>query len=292
MKQPHSPPTDAGRVIDTYCVMGNPVEHSRSPWIHTRFATLTGQSIRYTRRLVPLDDFAGQVNAFRAEGGSGCNVTVPFKFQAAALADRISDRATLAGACNVLHFVGKELHGDNSDGIGLVRDLTLNAGVDLAGRDILLIGAGGAAAGVLGPLLQCGPRRVVVANRTLARAQALVQTHLDLAALHKAELLASDLRALGADFDLILNSSASSLTGDSVPVSASTLRAGSLACDLMYGPSAQGFLTWATEHGARGRDGLGMLVEQAGEAFEIWRGVRPPTAQVLTELRELLGQPA
>jgi shikimate dehydrogenase len=232
-------------------VMGNPVEHSRSPWIHARFAALTDQLLSYTRRLVPLRDFAQQVNAFRAAGGHGCNVTVPFKLQAAALAD-------------------------NSDGIGLVRDLTLNAGFGLAGRDILLIGAGGAAAGVLGPLLQCSPRRLIVANRTLARAQALVQSHSALAALQNVELLASDLRALGANFDLILNSSASSLSGEGVPVSASTLRSGSLACDLMYGPPAQGFLTWAADHGAHGRDGLGMLVEQAGEAFEIWRKLRPP----------------
>ena len=284
--------SNSGDRIDTYCVMGNPVEHSRSPWIHARFAALTGQVLRYTRRLVPLDGFAGHINAFRAEGGRGCNVTVPFKLQAAALADRISDRAALAGACNVLHFVGDDIHADNSDGIGLVRDLTLNAGFDLAHRDILLIGAGGAAAGVLGPLLQCSPRRLVVANRTLARAQALVQSHSSLAMLQNVELLASDLRALEADFDLILNSSASSLSGEGVPVSANTLRSGSLACDLMYGPPAQGFLTWATEHGAHGRDGLGMLVEQAGEAFEIWRGVRPPTAQVLTELRQLLGLPS
>ena len=275
--------------VDTYCVMGNPIEHSRSPWIHTRFAELTGQAMTYTRRLVPLDGFAQAVNDFRAAGGRGCNITVPFKLEAAALGDVVSARARLAGACNVLSFIDGKIHADNSDGIGLVRDITLNAGVDLQGRSILLIGAGGAAAGVLGPLLQCQPRRIVVANRTLAKAQALVHTHTALAALQKAELEAAELSGLDGSFDVIINSTSSSLEGGGVPVAATCLRPGSLACDLMYGPAAQGFMTWARDHGAQGRDGLGMLIEQAAEAFELWRGVRPPSAQVLAELKAILG---
>ena len=278
-------------VLDAYCVMGNPVEHSRSPWIHARFAELTGQAVRYTRQLVPLESFVAHVQAFRAAGGRGCNVTVPFKLEAAALADRLSPRAALAGASNVLHFVDGQIEADNSDGVGLVQDITVNAEFDLKGRDVLLIGAGGAAAGVLGPLLECQPRRIAVANRTLSKAQALVSTHQALAALQQVELNAHDLSQLRSPFDLIVNATASSLTGGNIPVSATCLHPGSLALDMMYGPAAQGFMAWASEHGAQARDGLGMLVEQAAQAFALWRGVRPPSAQVLTELRAVLSKP-
>ena len=194
----------------------------------------------------------------------------------------------LAGAANTLVLAQGRIHADNTDGLGLVADITRNAGVPLAGRDVLLVGAGGAGAGVLGPLLEQGPRSLVVANRTLARAQALVQSHLELAALQKTKLLALDLQGLEHDFDLIINATASSLEGAGVPVPAHVLRPGCLAYDMMYGPAAQGFLHWATQHGAQARDGLGMLVEQAAEAFALWRGVRPPSAQVLAELRALL----
>ena len=284
--------------VDAYCVMGHPVAHSRSPWIHARFAELTGQALAYDRCLVPLGGFAEALQAFVAAGGRGCNVTVPFKLEAAQLATRCSERVQLAGAANTLSFIDGAIVADNTDGLGLVADLTRNAGVDLAGRDVLLVGAGGAAAGALGPLLATGPRRVVVANRTLARAEALVQSHAPLALLQKTELLAQSLPALEADltknstFDLVVNASASSLAGGAVPVPASVLRTGSLACDMMYGPAAQGFLDWAAQHGAQPRDGLGMLVEQAAEAFALWRGVRPPGAQVLAELRALMAAEA
>ena len=270
---------------DLYCVMGNPVAHSRSPAIHARFAELTGEHIAYERRLVPMDGFAQGVRAFAAEGGRGCNVTVPFKIEAAALATHRSERVQLAGAANTLVFGPDGIHADNTDGLGLVADITRNAGLPLAGRDVLLVGAGGAAAGVLGPLLQAGVRHITVANRTLARAQALVQAHAGLASLQKAELLALTPQALEANFDLIINATASSLAGDAVPVPAHVLRTGSMAYDMMYGPAAQGFLDWARQHGAVPRDGLGMLVEQAAEAFALWRGVRPPSAQVLKELQ-------
>ena len=271
---------------DLYCVMGNPVEHSRSPAIHARFAELTGENITYERRLIPLDGFAQGVHAFMAQGGRGCNVTVPFKTEAPGLATECSERVQLAGAANTLSLrADGSIHADNTDGLGLVADITRNAGVPLAGRDVLLIGAGGAAAGVLGPLLRAGVRHVTVANRTLARAQALVQAHGALASLQKAELLALAPQALEADFDVIINATASSLAGGEVPVAARVLRPGSLAYDMMYGPAAQGFLDWARAHGAVPRDGLGMLVEQAAESFHIWRGVRPPSAQVLAELQ-------
>lgn len=284
--------------MDMYCVMGHPVAHSRSPWIHQRFAQLTGQTLTYERRLVALDGFADALRSFAAAGGRGCNITVPFKLQAAQLATQCSERVQLAGAANTLRFIDGTVWADNTDGLGLVADITRNAGFGLAGRDVLLIGAGGAAAGALGPLLAAGARRIAVANRTLERAQALVQAHSAIAALQKTELLALATQGLEADlainrgfddsFDIVINASASSLAGDAVPVPASVLRAGSLAYDMMYGPAAQGFLDWASAHGAQARDGLGMLVEQAAEAFALWRGVRPPGAQVLAELRALM----
>lgn len=276
---------------DLYCVMGNPVEHSRSPWIHARFAELTGQHLVYERRLVPLEGFAPALRDFAAAGGRGCNITVPFKLEAAQAASVRSERVQLAGAANTLSFIDGALHADNTDGLGLVADIEQGAGFSLAGRDVLLVGAGGAAAGALGPLLAAGPRRVVVANRTLERAQALVQAHAALAALQKTELLAQSPQALEHDFDLIINASTSSLAGAEVPVPARVLRPGSLAYDMMYGPAAEDFLHWARQHGATPRDGLGMLVEQAAEAFHIWRGLRPPSGQVLAELRALMAAP-
>lgn len=278
--------------MDLYCVMGNPVEHSRSPWIHARFAELTGQQLDYGRRLVPLGEFAQGLAAFRGETAGtarGCNITVPFKFDAAQAADHLSERARLAQAVNCLSFREDGVHGDNTDGAGLVNDITRNAGVALSGKDVLLIGAGGASAGVLGPLLESGAHRVVVANRTLARAIALVQRHAAVALPHHADVEAQALDQVAGSFDIVINASASSLAGAEVPVAASVLKPGALAIDMMYGPAAAGFLAWARAHGAEPRDGLGMLVEQAAEAFHIWRGVRPPSAQVLAELRAIVG---
>ena len=236
--------------VDSYCVMGHPVEHSRSPWIHARFAELTGQALTYERRLVPLDGFAAALRDFAAAGGRGCNITVPFKLQAAQLATQSSQRVQLAGAANTLSFIDGHIVADNTDGLGLVADITRNAGVELAGRDILLIGAGGAAAGALGSLLAAGPRRIVVANRTLERAQALVQAHRSIAALQKTELLAHANKGLEADlaqngafdgsFDVVINASASSLAGDAVPVPASVLPAVNLAYDMRSGAAPQG----------------------------------------------------
>ncbi len=272
---------------DLYCVMGNPVAHSRSPAIHARFAELTSEPIAYERRLVPMDGFTQGVRDFAAEGGRGCNVTVPFKTEAPNLAAACSERVQLAGAANTLTFrADGSIYADNTDGLGLVADITRNAGVSLAGRDVLLVGAGGAAAGVLGPLLLAGARHITVANRTLAKAQALVQSHRPLALLQKAELEALEPRAVTAHFDVIINATASSLAGAGVPVPATVLRPGCLAYDMMYGPAAEEFLDWARSHGAVARDGLGMLVEQAAEAFLLWRGVRPPSAQVLREMQQ------
>ena len=265
--------------------MGNPVEHSKSPWIHARFAGLTGEPVAYGKRLIPLDGFAAGVRAFIAEGGKGCNITVPFKFQAASLVSRRSARAALADACNILSFQGETIVGDNTDGIGFVMDVERNAGVPLAGRDVLLLGAGGAAAGVLGPILERKPRRVVVANRTEGKARALVERHATLADVGGVALEAAALDEVTSTFDVVANATASSMSGGAVPVDARVLKPQALAIDMMYGPAAAGFLLWAREHGAVGRDGLGMLVEQAAEAFLLWRDVRPPSAEVLAELR-------
>jgi shikimate dehydrogenase len=274
--------------MDLYCVMGNPVAHSKSPWIHARFAELTGQTLHYDKRLIALDGFAAGVQAFIRDGGRGCNVTVPFKFEASALATEVSERAALAQASNVLSFSGGAILADNTDGVGLVNDIQHNAGLDLSGRHLLLMGAGGAAAGVLGPLLQARPASITVANRTLSKAATLVARHADLAARQHTELLAHELHGLTGQFDVLINATASSLSGAGVPVAASTVKPGALAYDMMYGPGAQGFMSWAREHGATPRDGLGMLVEQAAEAFLIWRGVRPPSQQVLAELHASL----
>ncbi len=269
--------------MDRYVVAGNPVEHSQSPFIHAEFARQTGQAMEYGRLLWPLEGFEGSVRALVESGAKGCNITVPFKFEAARIASRLTQRAALAEAANVLSFDTEGWRGDNTDGIGLVRDIEHNAGVVLRDQRVLLIGAGGAAAGVLGPLLQARPAEVVVANRTLHKARALVDRHRPAAAA--ALLHASTLADCGEGFDVLVNATASSLHGGAIPVSHKALRPGALALDMMYGPAAQVFLDWAAEHGATGRDGLGMLVEQAGAAFELWRGVRPDTAPVLTALR-------
>ncbi|QIL83369.1 shikimate dehydrogenase [Diaphorobacter sp. HDW4A] len=273
-------------MTEKYCVMGNPITHSRSPWIHTRFAELTNEPVTYTRQHVELDSFQQAIKAFAAQGGRGCNITVPFKLEAAELATNKSERVTLAGAANTLTInADGTISADNTDGLGIVADITRNAGVNITGRDVLLIGAGGAAAGVLGPLLREKPRRIVISNRTVEKAKHLANSHAAIAYETGTELASSALDAITEDFDIIINGTASSLAGAESPVPASVLRQGALAYDMMYGEKAQGFLDWATRHGAVARDGLGMLVEQAAESFIIWRGVRPPAEQVLRELR-------
>ena len=281
---------------DRYAVLGHPVAHSQSPFIHAEFARQTGEHIAYGRIESPLDGFAATVRSFIASAdpaaglgpARGCNITVPFKFQVLPLAQRASARAVLAQAANVLRFDADGWFADNTDGTGLVRDVQQHAGVPLAGQRVLLIGAGGAAAGVLGPLVEAGCASVTVANRTRDKAAQLVQRHAAWADQHGVALAATGLADAGEAFDVVINSSASSLAGASVPVAAAVLKPGALAIDLMYGPAAQPFLDWATAHGATARDGLGMLVEQAAGAFELWRGVMPQTAPVLAALRTRL----
>lgn len=279
--------------VDLYAVLGNPVAHSQSPFIHSEFAQQTGQRLEYVRVLCPLDGFADAVRNFaRGDGrrrrARGCNVTVPFKFEVPQLATRLSARAALARAANVLIFEPDGWVADNTDGVGLQRDIEHNAGVALGGLRVLLIGAGGAAAGLLGPLIAAAPAAIVVANRTPDKARTLVARHAAWAERHGVALDVAPLDAPGHGFDVVINSSASSLAGGAVPAPASVLREGALAVDLMYGPAADDFVAWAEAHGACGRDGLGMLVEQAAEAFHLWRGVRPDTAPVLAALRTRL----
>src|SRR6185436_18726062 len=245
--------------MSRYAVVGHPVAHSQSPFIHAAFAAQTGEPVVYERLLCPLDGFTAAVREFAAGGASGCNVTMPFKFEAFERVAKATPRARIAAACNTLRFDADGWLGDNTDGAGLVRDIERNAGVALRGARILLIGAGGGAAGALGPLLASGASEVVVA---------------------------APLDRCGEAFDIVVNATATSVAGAAVPVAPSVLRRGGLAIDMMYGPAAASFVAWAEAHGARGRDGLGMLVEQAAEAFLLWRGVEPETAPVLRALRE------
>ena len=294
MSFPH--PALATGPADRYAVLGHPVAHSQSPFIHAEFARQTGQHLRYGRIECPLDGFEAAVTTFIASAdpaaglgpARGCNITVPFKFQVLPLARRASDRALLAQAANVLRFDADGWFADNTDGCGLVRDLQQHAAAPLAGQRVLLIGAGGAAAGVLGPLIEAGCAAITVANRTAARATALVQRHAAWGHRHGVPLAASGLADCGEAYDLVINSSASSLAGAAVPVADAVLKPGCLAVDLMYGTAAKPFLDWAASHGATGRDGLGMLVEQAAGAFALWRGVMPETPPVLAALRARL----
>jgi shikimate dehydrogenase len=267
-------------MTDHYAVFGNPIAHSKSPLIHAAFARQTGQDLDYTALLAPLDGFVECVTAFRAGGGAGANVTVPFKEQAHALATRRTARAEAAGAVNTLQFRGAEILGDNTDGAGLVTDLTCNLGVTLQGRRILLLGAGGAARGVVQPLLEHGPAVLFIANRTASRAVELAGRF-----RHAGPVQAGGYDALaGVAYDLVINATAASLAGELPPLPDGIFAADALAYDMMYGRDTP-FLRLAREAGARTADGLGMLVEQAAEAFFLWRGVRPDTAPVIAMLR-------
>jgi len=260
-----------------YAVFGNPIGHSKSPRIHAEFARQTGQDLTYEAIEAPMDGFREAVLAFRAAGGSGCNITVPFKEQAYQLANQRSERADAAGAANTLRFDGDDILADNTDGAGLVNDLVGNLGFDPAGRRILLLGAGGAARGVGLPLMERQPAELFIANRTAYKARELSS---------RFDCYGGGFDALpGRQFDLVINATAASLAGDLPPLPDDIFAQGALAYDMMYG-RATPFLEFARARGARVADGLGMLVEQAAEAFYVWRGVRPQTAPVIALLRE------
>lgn len=267
---------------DHYCLFGNPVGHSKSPAIHAAFAAQCGQDLRYEAILAPADGFAASVRRFVAAGGRGANVTVPFKEEAFRLANRLTSRAELAGAVNTLLFEGREILGDNTDGAGLLRDLTVNLAFPTRGKRVLLLGAGGAARGVVGPLLDARPAALVIANRTATRARDLAQ---------RFAAVASPLGCGYPDladcrFDLVINATSASLAGALPPLPPGIFAPDSLAYDMMYGDRETPFLAFARGLGvSRLADGLGMLVEQAAEAFELWRGVRPDSVPVMAMLR-------
>ena len=267
---------------DRYCVFGNPIGHSRSPAIHAAFAAQCRQDLIYEAILAPRDGFVDAVRSFVAAGGRGANVTVPFKEEACLLANRLTDRAKVAGAVNTLVFDGAGMLGDNTDGYGLLRDLTLNLGYQVAGKRVLLLGAGGAARGVIGPLLDTRPAALVVANRTADRARDLAQRLPVTASLRGCDYA----ELAGRSFDLVINATSASLGGQLPPLPKGIFAADSLAYDMMYGQGQTPFLVFAGSQGvARLADGLGMLVEQAAEAFRVWRGIRPDTAPVMAMLR-------
>lgn len=267
---------------DRYCVFGNPVGHSKSPAIHAAFARQTGQDMAYQAILAPLGQFTETVQAFIKAGGRGANVTVPFKEEAFHLCTRRTPRAGLAGAVNTLSFNAGEILGDNTDGAGLIRDLTINLHSMISGRRVLLLGAGGAARGALGPLLEARPAELSIANRTAVRAEQLA-THFS----RLGTVAGCAYPALaGRTFDLIINATSASLGGELPPLPTGIFAPGSLAYDMMYSQADTPFMTFARQQGAaQVADGLGMLVEQAAEAFFLWRGIHPDSAPVMAQLR-------
>ena len=268
-----------------YAVLGHPIAHSRSPAIHSAFAAQTGIDLQYEALLVPPDGLAATLHRLRDEGFSGCNITLPFKTEALTLADSGSQRALLAGAANTLGWTTDgRLWADNTDGLGLRRDIETNANWPLLDRRLLLLGAGGAAAGALGPLLEARPACVAVWNRSPARAAELVARHAELALRCGVRLLALE-RPEGR-FDAVINATSAALQAGALDLPAGLLAPGGLALDMVYGAAAEPFLAWAAgQQAGQRRDGLGMLVEQAAEAFQRWHGLRPDTAAVLAQLR-------
>ena len=279
-------PFDFDAKRDAYAVMGNPIGHSRSPQIHAAFARQTGQRMEYTAIQVDPGGFEQAVGNFFANGGMGLNVTVPFKQEAWKLVHEHGPEAERAGAVNTILYDSAEHYiGRNTDGIGLVRDILQNHGGQIQGRRVLLVGAGGAARGVLQPLLAEHPAQLVIANRTPDRAAELARDFTDVS--KGCELLGGGFgELLGKGFDLIINASAASLHGDVPPLPDDSLADGGWCYDMMYGAEPTPFVRWGNQHAASvSLDGLGMLVEQAAESFHLWRGVRPDTAPVIAEIR-------
>ncbi len=272
-------------MTDRYAVIGNPIEQSKSPLIHTAFARVTGQDIDYGKVLGPLGGFAQAVDAFRAAGGRGMNVTAPFKLDAFAYATDLAPSARMAGAVNAMKFEGERVYAENFDGIGLVRDVVHNLARPIRGQRVLVLGAGGATRGALLPLLAEAPAELVIVNRTLSKAQ-------ELAALGRQHQKgAVPVQGLGYEqlqgpaFDLVFNASSSSLTAELPPITAAVFATGALAYDLTYGKGLTPFLRLAQQAGVSHlADGVGMLAEQAAEAFAWWRGVRPETQDVIRQL--------
>ncbi|HSI24081.1 MAG TPA: shikimate dehydrogenase [Methylotenera sp.] len=273
--------------IDRYAVIGNPISHSKSPMIHEAFAKNTGQQLEYGRVLAPLDAFADIVEAMRLNGFKGANVTVPFKLEAFDLANLLTERAQDAGAVNTLIFSDEGITGDNTDGAGIVRDIEQNLKIPIAGKRVLLIGAGGAAEGVLHPILACSPALLVITNRTLDKALTMVKKVEEQGEYRFISVNAYAFDDLhGQEFDIVINATSTGLTDTLLPLPVGIFSSQALAYDMMYGRETP-FMSFARQQGAQVADGLGMLVEQAAEAFYVWRGVRPETQSVMQQIRSL-----
>ncbi|MDH3273659.1 MAG: shikimate dehydrogenase [Gammaproteobacteria bacterium] len=269
--------------IDRYGVMGFPVSHSRSPIIHRLFALQTGQDMQYELLQVAPEKLETAVRQFQRTGGKGLNVTVPHKSAVARLVDKTSERAATAGAVNTLSFRDGEIHGDNTDGIGLLRDLSVNLGINLEGANILILGAGGATRGIIGPLLEMGPASLRIANRTLDKAQAIAE---HFARPGPVSACRFNVVPVSEPYDLVINATSAGLQGDAPPYPAAAITDQTYCYDLSYGLTATPFSVWARDNGAaHSVMGWGMLVEQAAESFHIWRGIRPNTAPVLKQMR-------
>lgn len=272
------------KMTDHYAVIGNPINHSKSPLIHTEFAKQTGQDLDYITRKIPLDDLAAGLKQLQAEGFKGINITVPFKEQAWQQVSDKSPHAHRAGAINTIIFNDNgTLTGDNTDGMGLCRDLINNHHIELKGKRLLLLGAGGAARGVIEPLLQYQPSSLFIANRTASKAADLSTLFADFG-----NVQGGGYDAISGSFDVIINATAASLNGEVPPLPDNVLSSNSVCYDMMYSKSDTAFITWAKQHGAtKAIDGLGMLVEQAAISFRLWRGVEPETQSVIRLIRQL-----
>jgi shikimate dehydrogenase len=268
--------------IDRYGVMGYPVSHSRSPVIHRLFAMQTKQDIQYELLQVSPEKLETAVRQFQRTGGKGLNITVPHKSEVTKLVDQMSGAAATAGAVNTITFEDGETRGDNTDGIGLLRDLNVNLGIKLGGANILILGAGGSTRGIIGPLLDMQPGSLRIANRTLGRAQALVDHFGKLGPVTACRF---NVVPVSEPYDLIINATSAGLHGDTPPYPEAAISENTFCYDLSYGLNPTPFSIWAREHGAaKSVMGWGMLVEQAAESFYIWRGVRPDTAPVLKQM--------
>lgn len=269
--------------IDRYGVMGYPVSHSRSPVIHRLFALQTNEILQYELLQVAPDKLSVAVRQFQRTGGRGLNITVPHKTEVTKLCDHLSERAGTAGAANTLSFRDGEIHGDNTDGIGLLRDLVINLGFTLEGANILILGAGGATRGIVGPLIEMQPASLRIANRTLDKAQVLADHFSRSGPVSACRF---NVVPVTEKYDLIINATSAGVTGDVPPYPAAAISPDTLCYDLSYGLKPTPFSVWAREQGAeRSVMGWGMLVEQAAESFHIWRGVRPETAPVLKQMK-------
>lgn len=270
-------------MTNKYAVMGHPIGHSKSPQIHQQFAKQCGLDIGYTAIDVAPGTFAEAVKDFQEKGGKGLNITVPYKLEAWELVNRRSGRAQLAGAVNTIKFNhNKTLFGENTDGVGLVRDITQNLNTQLKDKTILILGAGGAVRGILGPILDQQPNTLHIANRTVSKAEELKILFAD-----KGQITASGFDEINQTYDVVVNGTAASLQGDLPPLPDKLFNDNALAYDLMYANEPTAFMIWASEHGAKNSvDGLGMLVEQAAESFFIWTGKRPETKEVIDIIKK------